>query len=72
MKIEHIISEGEKISENQLVDLCGGSSEMANENKAIFYCDCKGTGNNINYGLSCVCNDGAEPDPIIDPTNPGK
>lgn len=47
MKIERVISEGEKISENQMIDLCGGSSLMANENHALG-CGCRGTGDNTN------------------------
>lgn len=67
MKIERVISEGEKISENQMIDLCGGSSLMANENHALG-CGCRGTGDNTNTSWFCRCNDSS----IQNPSDPGK
>ncbi|MCI6278827.1 MAG: hypothetical protein SOW44_01150 [Porphyromonas sp.] len=56
MKIESIISEGEKISDSQMIDLCGGSALMANANNAMA-CKCQGNGTNTNTSWFCSCSE---------------
>ncbi|KGN75437.1 hypothetical protein HQ47_01770 [Porphyromonas macacae] len=57
MKVEKILQEGEKINERQMIDLCGGTDAMTNNNDAVVTCNCQGTGDNANKGLWCSCKD---------------
>lgn len=59
MRIENVVREADRLSDEGLESLYGGTEMMDNNNNAT-ECRCSGSGSNNNNKKRCTCSDNAQ------------